>query len=300
MGVPGLSEWLKALSLEDRSCEVIAWCEEQGAATLTEVAENREELAHVLGGIPELKDGRALTLAELVSLRIYSHDLEEILMALISVLDEDQLQHVELSLKPGLSSLLARLALRSGGRRAPPASCAPGPEGSAASGCLGDARAPRGIAVTAETASQLRPGDEVVLHVLTGGWQGWHVCEVLEVRTQSFYLRHLEDGFEENIPWALLGGGSYHIELLGQEGHVPEPSYFSKASQVEVTAAPYISRRDARLLRLAERGVGSQRGARGNADELCESCGRSAWRGRRSREDGALYCDDCWAEWPDS
>ena len=51
-GVPGLSEWLKALSLENRSREVIAWCEEQGAATLTEVAENREELAHVLGGHP--------------------------------------------------------------------------------------------------------------------------------------------------------------------------------------------------------------------------------------------------------
>lgn len=296
MGVPGLSEWLKELSLEDRSCEVIAWCEEQGAATLTEVAENREELAHVLGGIPELKDGRALTLAELVSLRIYSHDLEEILMALIAVLDEDQLQHAELSLKPGLASLLTRLALRSKGRQAPPASGAPGPQGSAFSGCLGDARAPRGSAVTNETASQLSPGDEVVLHVLTGRWQGWHVCEVLEVRRQSFYLRHLEDGFEENIPWALLGGGSYHIELLGQEGHVPEPSYFSKASQVEVTAAPYISRRDARLLRLAERGVGSQRGARGNADEVCEGCGRSAWRGHRSREDGALYCDDCWAE----
>ena len=297
MGVPGLSEWLKALSLEDRSREVIAWCEEQGAATLTEVAENREELAHVLGDIPELKEGGALTLAELVSQRIYSHDLEEILIALISVLDEDRLQHVEISLKPGLSALLARLALRC--RQAPPASCSPGPQGSAASGCLGDSRAPRGIALTAETASQLSPGDQVVLHVLAGRWQGWHICEVLEVRTQSFYLRHVEDGFEENIPWALLGGGSYHIELLGQDSHVSEPSYFTKTSQVEVTAAPYISRRDARLLRLAERVVGSQRGARG-ADELCDGCGRSAWRGQRSREDGALYCDECWAEWPDS
>lgn len=45
----GLSAWLLKLGLEDREKEVIAWCSEQGAVFLEELAEHAEALAEDLG-----------------------------------------------------------------------------------------------------------------------------------------------------------------------------------------------------------------------------------------------------------
>lgn len=60
-------------------------------------------------------------------------------------------------------------------------------------------------------------GRHVVLHVHSGPWQGWYECEVVDTDPQGCYLKHVSDGYTENVPWAFLNGGKYSMELLAEE-----------------------------------------------------------------------------------
>jgi hypothetical protein len=70
---------------------------------------------------------------------------------------------------------------------------------------------PPGIPVQ-EAHTAVRPGQRVTLYVVSGLWQGRHICEVLDTDALGCYLRH-EDGFTETIPWMFLET-RYRMELL--------------------------------------------------------------------------------------
>eukprot|EP00419_Tripos_fusus_P004773 CAMPEP_0172681552 /NCGR_PEP_ID=MMETSP1074-20121228/17527_1 /TAXON_ID=2916 /ORGANISM="Ceratium fusus, Strain PA161109" /LENGTH=760 /DNA_ID=CAMNT_0013500075 /DNA_START=6 /DNA_END=2288 /DNA_ORIENTATION=- len=57
-------------------------------------------------------------------------------------------------------------------------------------------------------------GCRVALHVLSGAYDGWHVCMVADVDDTGCYLHHEEDGFTEYLPWSYLKGARYKMELL--------------------------------------------------------------------------------------
>lgn len=63
---------------------------------------------------------------------------------------------------------------------------------------------------------KLWPGRKVVLQVLSGSWQGQHVCEVQGVDELGLSVLHERDGFQETIPWGLLHR-NYHVEPLPWE-----------------------------------------------------------------------------------
>jgi len=69
-------------------------------------------------------------------------------------------------------------------------------------------------------------GCRVALHVLSGAYDGWHVCMVLDVDGTGCYLHHEEDGFTEYLPWSYLKGARYKMELLpaGTDGLAIEPA----------------------------------------------------------------------------
>lgn len=86
----------------------------------------------------------------------------------------------------------------------------------------GPLRPPKGELVTPGGRADVRPGRRVVMHVLSGPWQGWHICEVLEVDDLGCYLRHEEDDFKENVPWSYLSGAKFRMELLPGEPTVSQ------------------------------------------------------------------------------
>lgn len=78
----------------------------------------------------------------------------------------------------------------------------------------GPLQPPKGELITSRAHTDVLPGRRVVLHVLSGPWQGWHVCRVLEVDELGCYLRHEEDDFTENVPWSYISGDKFRMELL--------------------------------------------------------------------------------------
>eukprot|EP00418_Pyrodinium_bahamense_P095179 CAMPEP_0179039526 /NCGR_PEP_ID=MMETSP0796-20121207/15186_1 /TAXON_ID=73915 /ORGANISM="Pyrodinium bahamense, Strain pbaha01" /LENGTH=767 /DNA_ID=CAMNT_0020735861 /DNA_START=26 /DNA_END=2329 /DNA_ORIENTATION=- len=75
---------------------------------------------------------------------------------------------------------------------------------------------PMGIPIN-EGRSAVQQGSRVVLQVLSGAWQGRHICEVLDVDAGGCYLRHEEDNFKEHLPWGFLNGTRYRMQVLPQE-----------------------------------------------------------------------------------
>jgi hypothetical protein len=75
---------------------------------------------------------------------------------------------------------------------------------------------PRGLPVQ-EAHTLVKPGQRVTLYVVSGAWEGWHTCEVLDTDALGCYLRHEEDGFTETIPWMFLKT-RYRMELLNEIG----------------------------------------------------------------------------------
>lgn len=73
---------------------------------------------------------------------------------------------------------------------------------------------PKGVLVGSRDHSDVIVGSRVVLHVLSGPWQGWYVCSVEDTDEHGCYLRHEQDDYTENVPWSYLAGEKYRMELL--------------------------------------------------------------------------------------
>jgi len=74
---------------------------------------------------------------------------------------------------------------------------------------------PVGVPILPRKAcSMVHPGQRVVLHVISGPWQGQHICKVEDVDALGCYVRHEDDDFTETVHWSSLGGQKYRMELL--------------------------------------------------------------------------------------
>mmetsp|Transcript_105051 Transcript_105051/g.338742 ORF Transcript_105051/g.338742 Transcript_105051/m.338742 type:complete len:742 (-) Transcript_105051:131-2356(-) len=101
--------------------------------------------------------------------------------------------------------------------------------GDAVVGPSGSIKPPSGVPVVKNYAI-VRAGHKVVLHVLTGAWAGWFVCQVVDVDPLGCYLRHEEDGFTEHLPWSYLSGARYRMELLQEaQPSLAEPAELEAA-----------------------------------------------------------------------
>mmetsp|Transcript_71764 Transcript_71764/g.126686 ORF Transcript_71764/g.126686 Transcript_71764/m.126686 type:complete len:731 (-) Transcript_71764:249-2441(-) len=84
----------------------------------------------------------------------------------------------------------------------------------------GELKPPSGKTVSSTDHAEVQVGRRVVLHVRSGPWQGWYMCCVVDADDMGCYLKHDEDGFTENVPWAYLGGQKFAMQLLPENVEV--------------------------------------------------------------------------------
>jgi hypothetical protein len=107
-----LKDWLGRLNLLRYAAAVAAWCDEQGAVCLSEIVENREDLAAALNDVmlPDdrlrLSSEAAVGAAEASSLCEYTSELQSLLGAVVGQMKHQTFEHIEHALTTTEKSLV--------------------------------------------------------------------------------------------------------------------------------------------------------------------------------------------------
>jgi len=109
-----LQEWLGILELTRHAHLVREWCDQQGAASLAEILDNREDLAAALFELTQPERDRLLgppatEAAILLMARMQTHELESMLLIMATQVTNDQWVEIAGDIKPHGQALIARL-----------------------------------------------------------------------------------------------------------------------------------------------------------------------------------------------